>query len=256
MAIRSGVGFFDRSFVETYETFRQMCEHGELLDINGAKYIRWAPGERLELWTRVEDGQPDPLFYSYYAGEARMRVALIDKTPRSKPTLSDGAIFCRSQACAGDGWIAGRVPFVFDTPDFHRYDGLSLPRLADVQLTAFAFGMKGYEDEDEFDEDYPEDENGFCWNYKHFVPVCMLEPRGEGGELQPASTAISGIVVDAGIVTNPITDIDFCRARVETIGGEVDVVCAPDKLEGYLVEGGIAASHCYLYGRLVDDKCN
>lgn len=256
MTFKEDLGFPDGSVVDNYETYKQMCEEGELFELNGSKYIRWSPGERLELWTRVENGMAKAAFYSYYAGEARMRVLLMEKTPRAEPTLSDGAFLCRSSACAGDGWMAGKLAFVFDTPDFHRYDGLSFPRLCDVQLAGFAFCMKGYENEEEFDKDYPADEEGYCWDYKHFVPVSMITPRGEGGELQPASATVSGFVSDTGIITNPVTGLDFCWARIETIGGEIDVVCSPDKLSGYLVAGGVATSNCYLYGRLVEDRLN
>ncbi|MDT7808336.1 MAG: hypothetical protein QOJ70_2149 [Acidobacteriota bacterium] len=256
MSFKADVGFSDNSVMDHYETFMQMCEHGEMVETNSMKYLKWDVGEKLELWTRVLDGKPEPIFYSYYAGDARMTVALIEKMPRPKPTLSDGAFLCRSSACAGRNWIAGRLPFIFDTPDYHRYDGLSLPRLAAVQFTAFAFRMTGYETEDEFDEAYPADEEGYCWGYKYFVPACMLKPRGEGGELQPASVEVSGFVLDTGIISNPVTGLDFCWAKLETIGGEVDVVCSPNKLNGYLVKDGIATVSGYLYGRLIEDSSN
>ena len=116
--------------------------------------------------------------------------------------------------------------------------------------------MQGFADEDEYDEAYPADEDGYCWDYKHFIPAYMLNPRGEDNELQPASTQVSGFVLDAGIITNPVTGLDFCWAKVETIGGEVDVVCSPDRLSGYLVKDGVATLNCYLYGRLIEDRSN
>src|SRR4051812_6021702 len=114
MTFKEDLGFPDGSVVENYETYKQMCEEGELFELNGSKYIRWSPGEGLELWTRVENGMAKAAFYSYYAGEARMRVLLLEKTPRAEPTLSDGAFLCRSSAYAGDGWLAGKLAFVFD----------------------------------------------------------------------------------------------------------------------------------------------
>lgn len=238
MIFESDVGFRDTSAAAILETVRQMREHGEVVETAGMKYLKWAVGEGLELWTRFKDGAPEPFYYAYYAGEARMTVALLEKTPRREALRADGAFLCRGRGCAGAGWVAGRNPFVFDSPYYHRYDGLSLPRVGEVQLTAFAFKMKGYETEEEYDEAYPADEAGYCWDYKHFVPVCMVRPRGEGGELPEASAEVSGFVMDAGIIANPVTGHDFCWARVETVGGEVDVVCAPDRLSGYLVKGG------------------
>lgn len=256
MIITTSVGFLDRNTVDFYNTYLQLCENGEIVETKNQKYLRWAVGENLELWTRVKGGQPEMHFHSSYEGDARMTVALLEKMPRSKETISDGAFFCRSSASAGAGWVAGRAPFIFDTPYFHRYDDLQLPLLASVQLTAFSFTIRGFEDEEEYDEAYPADEHGYCWDYKHFVPLCMVEPRGEDNELQPAGAEVSGYVLDSGILTNPTTGLDFCWAKVETIGGEVDMVCAPDRLSGYLVKDGIAVANCYLYGRLIEDNSN
>jgi hypothetical protein len=256
MIFESDVGFRDRSSARIFETFRQMCEHGEIVETAGMKYLKWAVGEKLELWTRFKDGAPEPLFYAYYAGESRMTVALLEKTPRRDGIRADGAFFCRGLGCAGADWVAGRNPFVFDSPYYHRYDDLSLPRVTTVQLTAFAFEMTGYETEEDYDEAYPADEEGYCWDYKHFVPACMTTPRGEDGELADAGAEVSGFVQDTGIITNPITGYDFCWARVETIGGDVDVVCSPDRLSGFLVKGGIAVTTCYLFGRLIANDSN
>jgi hypothetical protein len=256
MIFTSSVGFPDRNVVDMYNVYSQMCEHGEVFPTKNAKYLRWLVDEKLELWTKFKDNVPQAFVHSYYAGDARMTVALLEKTPRQKEHFSDGAFLCRSSGSGGAGWFAGGLAFVFDTPDFHRYEDLQLPCLATVQLTACAFGVHGFADEEEFDEAFPADEEGYCWGYKHFVPNHMLEPRGEDGELQPPGAVLAGFVRDEGIITNPITGLEFCWAKVDTIGGEVDVVCSPDRLHGYLVKDGLASIDCYLYGRLIDDKSN
>lgn len=256
MIFEADVGFHDKSAVGTLETLRQMREHGEVVETAGMRYLKWSVGERLELWTRFMDGQPGPLYFPYYAGESRMKVALLEKAPRREVLRADGAFFCRGGASAGAEWVAGRNPFVFDTLAYHRYDGLRLPRLSVVQLTAYAFEMKGYESEEEYDEANPPDEEGFGWDYMHFVPLCMATPRGEDGEMQEAGAEVSGFVLETAIITNPLTGFDFCWARVETVGGEVDVVCSPDRLSGYLAVGGVAVTTCYLFGRLIEDDSN
>src|SRR5215211_2283980 len=180
MAYKADVGFYDRNAVHHLEVFEQLCRHGELVEAGGASYLRWAVGQSVELWTRVKDGQPEMLYYPYYAGEARMKVALLEKMPRRKTELSEGAFYCRGGASAGAGWVAGRNPFFFDTIHYHSYDCLSLPRLSTVQLTGFAFRMTGFEDEDAYEDAYPADDKGYCWDYKHFIPALMVDPRDEG----------------------------------------------------------------------------
>ena len=256
MIFESDVGFRDRSAAGALEILQRMCEHGEVVEAAGMRYLKWAVGEKLELWARFNDGSFGPLFFPYYAGDSRMKVALLEKTHRRNPLRADGAFFCRGSGCAGADWVAGRNPFVFDTLDYYRHDGLSLPRLHAVQLTAYAFEMTGYESEDEYDEANPADEEGYCWDYRHFVPLCMSTPRGEEGELQDACAEVSGYVRDTAIITNPLTGGEFCWARVETIGGEVDVVCSPERLSGYLLAGGVAVTSCYLFGRLIEDDSN
>lgn len=252
----ASVGFYDRGFADLYQTFLRLCEEGDLIEAGEFKYLKWSVGEHVELWTRVNDGKAEPLFQSYFVGDARMRVALLEKMPRREQAISDGAFLCRGGGFAGDGWVAGRNPFIFDAPAFHRYDGLTLPRLSLIHLAGFASRVNAFEDEDGYDEAYPADEEGYCWDYRHFIPLLMIKPRDETGELQPAHAEVSGYVRDAGLITNPETGLDFCWARLDTVGGEVDIVCAPDKLDGYLVSGGIAVANCYLCGRLAEDDSN
>ncbi len=249
------LGFYDGGITSLLEVFKVLCENGEVVDAGGFNYLMWAVDERLELWTPIKDGKPEWLFNAYFAGETRMKVALLEKSPRQKPTFSDGAFSCRGSGFAGEDYVGGRNPFIFDTVDYRRYDGLELPRVATVQLTAFAFRMTGFEDDEAYDDAYPVDSNGFCWDYRHFIPAMMFEKaRGEDGELRPANAEISGFVEDTAIITNPLTGIDFCWARLDTIGGEVDVVCAPGRLDGFLVKGGIAVARSWLYGRLIEDE--
>ncbi len=248
---------FDCGLAGLMETMGGLREHGEVLEAGGFKYLKWVIGDNLEISTQIKDGKPELIYNSYYTGETRMTVALIEKTPRQKTMLSDGAFLCRGRGFAGRDYVGGRNPFIFDTGEYHLYDGLELPRLSTVQLTAFGFQVTGYEDEEAYDDAYPTDANGFCWDYRHFIPELMWDKeRGEGGELQAANAEVSGFVEDTAILTNPLTGIDFCWARLDTIGGELDVVCPPSRLEGFLVKGGIAVARSYLFGRLVEGECN
>jgi len=252
MTYLQDMGFHDGSGRERLRTLMLMQEEGEEIVAGGARYLKLAVDDRLELWTRIIEGEPEGYLHSYFVGDSRFPVALLERTPRAKRVMSDGAFYCRAKPVQGDGWIAGQLPFVFDAHDYHCYDHLSLPCVAVAQLTASASQLIGYEDEDEYEEANPPDEEGYGWQARHFVPACMVEPRGEGGELQIAGATVSGFVLDTAILTNPLTGIDFCWALIESICGVVDVICAPDDLEGYLHTGGVASANCFLTGRILD----
>lgn len=250
------MGFHDSSGLDRLRTLALMSEHGEFVEAGEVKYLKMAVGERLELWTRMNGNEPDGDIHSYFLGESRFPVALLQKMARSSTSLSDGAFLCRSKPCAGESWVAGQIPFVFDAPDYHRYEGLTLPRVAVVQITGSAKTVVAYESEEEYDEANPPDDDGYGWQARHFLPVYMMKPRNDEGEFQYPMAEVAGFVLEADIVTNPLTGLDFCWANVETICGEVDVVCAPEQLEGYLHVGGVVVANCFLNGRILTDDSN
>jgi hypothetical protein len=256
MTYLSDIGFNDACGLDRLRTLALMSERGEFVETKAVKYLKLSVGERLELWTKVVGGEPDGNIHAYFVGESRFPVALIEKMPRKKISLSDGAFLCRSKPCAGAGWVAGQIPFVFDAPDYHRYDGLTLPRVAVTQVMGSSRHVVAYESEDEYEEANPPGETGYGFYAMHFLPTYLMEPRSEDGELQYPMAEVSGFVLETDIITNPLTGLDFCWAHVETICGEVDVVCSPHQLEGYLHEGGVVTANCYLYGRILSDDSN
>lgn len=251
MAYLSDTGFRGGEW-DIWQNYLAIEERGELIVAGDAKYLRLAVDDRLELWTRIVEGQPDIHIHSYYQGDSRFPVVLYEGTERASRLRADGAFLCRSKPLQGDGWYAGQIPIVFDVPDYHRYDTLPLPRVCIVQLTASALCMTGYADEDEFLDANPPDDEGYGWQARHFVPTCWTTPRGENGELQESAAVVSGFVLDTAILTNPLTGVDFCWALVETICGVVDVVCSPNDLEGYVHTGGVVTANCLLTGKILD----
>jgi hypothetical protein len=256
MTYISDMGFYDGCGLDRLRTLTLMSEQGEFVETKAVKYLKLSVGDRLELWTRVVNGEPDGNIHAYFVGESRFPVALIDKMPRKKISLSDGAFLCRSKPSAGAGWVAGQLPFVLDVPDYHRYDDLTLPRVAVAQVMGSSKRVVAYESEEEYEEANPPDERGYGFYAMHFIPTYAIEPRKEDDEIQYPMAEVSGFVLETDIITNPLTGLEFCWANVETICGEVDVVCSPHQLEGYLHKDGVVTASCYLYGRILSDDSN
>jgi hypothetical protein len=83
-----------------------------------------------------------------------------------------------------------------------------------------------------------------------FIPSTMLFEKETPDDFPKPTAHVSGVVLETAIITNPATQQDFSWARIETAAGEMDLIVCPELLDGYLVEGGVAAGHCYLSGRL------
>jgi hypothetical protein len=241
-------------------------------------HYRWfTPGEGIEVWAKEEaDGTLGHL-HPHFSGGARLRAALVEKRP-NKDALTEGlfvAYFNHKEGEGiesvhenlryGDGTYTGVVPFVFGSPDFNCHAELQIPLVTDVQITAFPSQVTAYETEDDWidwqleqekiekgpnaEED---DEEGGFFAGASFVPATMFFEKESPDDFPLPMATLSGIVLETAIITNPVTEQDFSWARIETAAGEMDLVVNPQLLEGYLVEGGVAAGRCFLSGRLPD----
>jgi hypothetical protein len=237
----------------------------------------FAPGGGIEVWAKQEAVDKLGHLHPHFSGGARIRVALVEKRP-SQTALTEGlfvAYFKHKEGEGiesvherlryGDGTYTGVIPFVFASPDYHCYSQLPLPIVTDVQIAAFPFQMFAYETEDEWIDEQLEHEKlaralsgeeeeedpGFLAGAS-FMPSTMLFEKDSPDDFPAPTAQLSGIVLETAIITNPVTAQDFSWARLETAAGEMDMVVSTDMLHGYLVEGGVAAGHCLLSGRLPD----
>ncbi|HKC64269.1 MAG TPA: hypothetical protein VKB86_11555, partial [Pyrinomonadaceae bacterium] len=253
----------------------QVMNYGNLIYTPQTMYMWYSPGEGIEIWSRqAEEGNKYRL-YAHYAGNSRMRVALVEKRPCKDGALADGlfvAYFKHKEGEGletvherlryGDGTYTGVIPFVFSVPNYNWYSEVEMPLVTDVQITAFPFDLTGYETEDDWFDfqleeqrkqrkpDEPEDPDPGYYRAASFIPqAAFFEKKSEDDFPSPTAT-LSGIVLETAILTNPVTGQDFSWAKIETAAGDIDLVVNPEILEGYLVEGGVAAGCCYLSGRL------
>lgn len=251
-----------------------MMEQGSIISTPAGPYCWFAPGEGIEVWAMQEDENTLGHLHPHFTGESRIRVALVEKHRENKPLTEglfvayfnhkegEGIESVHEKLRYGDGTYTGVIPFVFAAPDYNCYSELQTPIVTDVQITAFPFKMTAYETEDEWidwqleqdriakgTEAEEDDDPGFMAGAS-FIPSTMFYDRKSPDDFPQPTASLSGIVLETAIITNPITQQDFSWAKIETAAGEMDLVVSPQLLEGYLVEGGIAAGDCYLSGRL------
>lgn len=260
----------DKSY---WELRQQVTEYGETIITSESTYFRWTPIKHMELWARVKPEGDIGHVHPHYAGDSRMRVALVEKVAYQdeKDVLADGffVAYANPQQGVGfvsehktlhygDGTYSSYLPFIFDAPDYDRYADIQLPTIADVQITASPFMLWGFESEDEWvDKQIEWDESGEedpgVWSGESFCPSTMLYQRKGPDDFPKPSAYMAATVLDTAIITNPVTETEFSWARIRTVAGEMDVVVSIENLNGYMVTGGVVAGDFYLTGHLVDD---
>jgi hypothetical protein len=269
------IGFPIKELYRFLDLHFQVVEHGKVISTPAGPYLWFAPGAGVELWAKIEDEGKLGHIHPHFAGRTRIRVALVEKHAYENNALAEGRFIAyfkhkegegiesvHERLRYGDGTYTGVIPFVFDAPDYNCYADLQMPVATDVQITAFPLEMTAYETEDDWVDAQLEadrralgpgeemDEDPGFMAGASFIPTTMLFEKRSPDDYPKPTAQLSGIVLEAAIITNPVTEQDFSWARIETAAGEMDLVVSLDLIEGYLVEGGVVAGHCYLSGRL------
>ncbi|HEU0013325.1 MAG TPA: hypothetical protein VFQ45_06550 [Longimicrobium sp.] len=223
---------------------------GQAVPAPGGRYGRLAAGAGAELWVQVDERGAISGLQPHLAGESRFVLRLDTRVPSTEESPLDGAF----QAWAGEaeGNDASGFPLVFHAPDFRTLDGLSLPARLPVQLAAIAYGLTAFPDEEAY---YAAQETEPKFAAESFIPSGMFNFADDAGTLAtPEPRALfSGTVLDTEWRTNPLTGLPFCRMRVRTLGGEVDVAADPETVDGEIVVGGIVRGEFWMTGRINPD---
>ncbi len=139
----------------------------------------------------------------------------------------------------------GTAELLFDMPDAALHRALALPAVCEVQLAAFAQRLDAYPDEIAYME---AQEGGMVYATTSLVASGLyVRP----GELPEAQLLLSGWVQETALLVNPATGLLFRWARVQTLGGEVDVVADPAVVQGVVRVGGVVSGAFWLSGRVL-----
>ena len=247
--------FSDIGFqVEAEEDFQQLAlrayDEGEALETGEGTYLRWSPGEGVELWLQLDLEDNIIVVNPHFTGSSLLRVGLTRRIDRSEETPLEGAFYAWANP-QGNEPVSGDYPLVFDAPDYHLNSTLILPSIAEVQISAFAHELFSYESDEAYDAAQPGE---FKFASESFIPSGTFTPE-EGAIDPPLAEAIfTGHVLETLMITNPATDNEFIWAKVRTLGGEMDVVADPVLLNGPVVKGGVVSGSFWLSGRIVTPR--
>lgn len=240
--------------VTTEQDFRhyayQASEFGQKIETRNGSYTHWEAGRGIELWVQTNLHRRIIGMNPHFRGEARLRADIIRRIPRYEHSILDGAFYSWADPSA-DHPASDLFPFVFDLPDYDVYDKLCLPCTASIQLTAFAYELKGFQHTEAYLASLPERRDGRKFAIESFIPSGLFTSSGRVQDAPLANAILSGHVLDSMQLTNPVTGQRFYWARIHIPGGDVDVVADPQVVQGHIVRDGVISGRFWLSGRLV-----
>ena len=223
----------------------QAAQNGRVFSLPTGYYIHWEVGHGIELWAQADLNRELIWLNPHFNGQPGMRVGLVGRVPRHETPL-EGAFYGWADPTDDTNPASGAYPFVFDMPDALLQGDLELPTIQAVQIAAFAHRLDGYENEEAY---LAAQEGSIPYAPESFIPTGLFVAEEEPSP--PASAVFTGHILATNERENPLTGNRFYWARVQTLGGEVDVVADPEVVVGRLVVGGIVSGAFWLSGRVV-----
>jgi hypothetical protein len=211
---------------------------GEHLVAEHGDYHVWHIGDA-ELWvTMYRLGKRRELAGAnpHFEGGARMAV-IVDSLDRNAEFPLEGELYAWA-ALPGEGADAsahGIYPFSASLPDYDLVAGAHKPPFrATLALAGFAGKVELQTDG--------------AASARSFVPTGLL---GKHVGRARSHAVVTGHVAGVQALTNAATGRPYSALRVQTHGGELDIVTAQAQLPTMPELGSIVRAHCWLSGRLV-----
>lgn len=221
----------------------------EKVELHGF-YLVYTDSSGAEIYLQGNFEQELIGFNPHFAGQSRRRVALTAMIERDSSVL-DGGFHAWANPPEGAG-EEGDYPFVFDVPDFRRVEIEEFPRLAEIQLTAFASNdFQIFESEEEYQSSQ---ESELKYASKMFLPVGLfaVDEKGDSVDLSVVRPVgkLAGEIREFELKTNELSGENFYWFLADTLGGEVDIVVDPKYVPTEPNIGGIVSGTFWLSGRI------
>ena len=240
--------------IETEEEYHQLvadaAENGTEYATTDGVYLQWTVETGAELWVHVNLENQVTGLEPHFAGVSRMRVRVDHPIIASEEYLMEGGFYAWSEPSKEEGAESpGLFPFVFSTPDFQVHAERSLPSLMDVQLVGFAHELEAFTTEQAY---YDSQQSDIKFAAESFIPSGLfVQPDASGNRSSPEPYGmVTGHVKESALIENARTGVSFWWARIQTAGGEIEIVADPETLVGELMPGGVIRGSFWLSGRV------
>jgi hypothetical protein len=220
---------------------------GDVIEAPHGDYRVWTPGAGAELWVNLYrlEGERRELAGAnpHFAGEARMH-AIVEALAPNPDFALEGEIYAWASP---HGEEHGLYPFSASVPDFDSsLAKRDVPFRAVLALAGFAHEFAWWPDEEAYHASLRDEPTGFAAT--SFLPIGLF---GNNTGRARSQGIITGTIRASELRINPATERQFRYVRVETYGGEIDILAAPDVVRGDPLVGGIARATCWLTARVV-----
>lgn len=253
MSNLSDIGFPVQSEQDVNQIIENLLSVVKPKPCAGGAYYIYTDASGAEMYLQGNTGDELIGFNPHYAGESRRTVRLTRKIERESSEL-DGGFYAWANPQKGLG-DSGDYPFVFDVPDFRAVPVAQLPRVCDIQLTAFASNdFRVYSDEKQFNDNQ---ENDLKYAAKSFVPTGLFSFDEADDSIDLSSVRpvalFTGEIKKYELKINALTSEKFYCFLIDTFGGEIDVVADPKLIASEPRIGGIVSGQFWLTGRLLEN---
>ena len=220
---------------------------GSVIEAPNGDYRVWTPGAGAELWVNLYrlDGEKRELAGAnpHFASDARMH-AIVEGIEPNPGFALEGELYAWASP-GGDEH--GLYPFSASVPDFDAsLAKRGVPFRAVLALAGFAHELRWWPSDAVYQQSLRDEPTGFATT--SLVPIGLF---GSNTGRARSQGIVTGTIRASESRINPATERAFWRIRVETYGGEIDVLAAPDVVAGEPVIGGIVRATCWLTARIV-----
>lgn len=215
-------------------------------------YVACSPGEGIELWVQFDRQRQLIGCNPHFSGQGRLRVGVGRKVLDPRAPL-DGAIYgwAEPKPLPDARQSPGMYPLQVDLPDFGiTAKGLPTPSVVTMQIAAFAHQLLTFASDDEFAQ--PSNPLSKLAT-EAFIPSGLFRPDGQPVNPPRSEAMLTGHVLAASLLKNPVTQIGFYHLHIQSLGGTFDVVASPKVVTGPApAVGGVVAGTFWLSGRIVE----
>jgi len=220
---------------------------GSVIEAPNGDYRVWTPGAGAELWVNLYrlDGDRRELAGAnpHFASNARMH-AIVEGIEPNPDFALEGELYAWASP-GGDEH--GLYPFSASVPDFDAsLASRRVPFRAQLALAGFAHELQWWPGEDAYQQSLRDEPTGFAAT--SLLPIGLF---GSNTGRARSQGIVTGTLVACESRINPATERAFWCLRLETYGGEIDVLAAPDVVRGIPTVGGIVRATCWLTARIV-----